>query len=47
MAMKGNGINWWIKELDSLGIKAKKINVLNDTRELGNLTENIKKGKLQ
>jgi hypothetical protein len=35
-------INWWINELDSLGIKAKKINVLNDTQELGNLTDNIK-----
>ena len=33
---------WWLSELDSLGIKPKKINVLNDTLELGNLTDNIK-----
>ena len=33
---------WWLNELHSLGIKPKKINVLNDTLELGNLTDNIK-----
>jgi hypothetical protein len=33
---------WWLNELDSLGIKPKKINVLNDIQELGSLTDNIK-----
>jgi hypothetical protein len=35
-------INWWINEPDSLGIKPKKINHLNDIQEPGNLTDNIK-----
>jgi hypothetical protein len=35
-------INWWLNELDSLGIKPKKINILNDIQELGSLTDNIK-----
>ena len=30
---------WWLNELHSFG---KKINVLNDTHELHNLTDNIK-----
>jgi hypothetical protein len=33
---------WWLNELHSLGIKPKKINVLNDIQELRNLTDNIK-----
>jgi hypothetical protein len=35
-------INWWLNELDSLGVKPKKINILNDIQELGSLTDNIK-----
>ena len=33
---------WWRNELASLGIIVKKRNELNDLRELGDLTENIK-----
>jgi hypothetical protein len=33
---------WWLNELDSLGIKPKKMNILNDVQELGNLADNIK-----
>lgn len=32
----------WISELDSLGIKSKKLNELNDVYEVKNLVENIK-----
>jgi hypothetical protein len=34
---------WWRNELASLGIIVKKRNELNDLRELGDLTENIKR----
>ena len=35
--------NWWLNELESLGISAtKKKKVLNDQTEIRNLTENIK-----
>jgi hypothetical protein len=34
--------NWWLNELHSLGIHPKRINALNDTEELRNLTDNIK-----
>ena len=35
--------NWWVNELESLGISAaKKKKVLNDKTEIRNLTENIK-----
>jgi hypothetical protein len=33
---------WWLNELHSLGIKPKKINVLNDIHKLHNLTDNIR-----
>ena len=32
----------WISELESLGIKSKKLNELNDVYEVENLVENIK-----
>lgn len=35
--------NWWVNELESLGISTtKKKKVLNDKTEISNLTENIK-----
>jgi len=37
----------WISELDSLGIKSKKLNELNDVYEVRNLVENIKQTLLQ
>ncbi len=33
---------WWLNELESLGISTKRINELNDLKEIRNLTENIK-----
>jgi hypothetical protein len=33
---------WWLNELESLGISSKKTNELNDQKEISNLTENIK-----
>jgi hypothetical protein len=39
--------HWWLNELDSLGIKPKKINILNDIQELGSLTDNIKQTHYQ
>lgn len=33
---------WWLNELESLGISPKKTNELNDQKEISNLTENIK-----
>jgi hypothetical protein len=33
---------WWINELNSLGVAAKKMNELNDLKEISNLTSNIK-----
>jgi hypothetical protein len=33
---------WWLNELESLGISVKKRNQLNDRQEISNLTENIK-----
>lgn len=37
----------WISELDSLGIKSKKLNELNDVYEVKNLVENIKQTLFQ
>jgi hypothetical protein len=37
----------WISELDSLGIKSKKLNELNDVYEVENLVENIKQSLFQ
>jgi hypothetical protein len=34
--------NWWINELDSLGVSVKVRNELNDTQETSNLAENLK-----
>ena len=34
--------NWWINELDSLGVNVKVRNELNDTQETSNLAENLK-----
>lgn len=33
---------FWLQELDSLGITAKRMNELNDKEELANLADNIK-----
>ncbi|HEY9398679.1 MAG TPA: hypothetical protein VIP29_02145 [Nitrososphaeraceae archaeon] len=37
----------WVSELDSLGIKSKKLNELNDVYEVKNLVENIKQTLFQ
>lgn len=37
----------WISELESLGIKSKKLNELNDAYEVKNLVENIKQKMFQ
>ena len=34
---------WWLNELESLGISPKKTNQLNDKKEMSNLAENISK----
>lgn len=39
--------SWWLNELESLGISAKRINELNDLKEIRNLTENIKEAFYQ
>jgi hypothetical protein len=33
---------WWLNELESLGISPKKTNQLNDKKEISKLAENIK-----
>jgi hypothetical protein len=33
----------WLKELESLGISAKRINELNDLKEISTLAENMKR----
>ena len=38
---------WWISELDSLGIKSKRRNDMNDRKEITDLTENIKQALFQ
>lgn len=40
-------LRYWISELDSLGIKSKTLNELNDVYEIGNLVENIKQTLFQ
>lgn len=35
-------VDYWLTELRSLGVDAKKKNDLNDSKELHDLTENIK-----
>ena len=39
--------DWWISELDSLGIKMKRRNDMNDREEITDLTENIKQTLFQ
>lgn len=34
--------NWWLNELESLGVRVKVLNDLNDIRETSNLAENLK-----
>jgi hypothetical protein len=34
--------NWWLNELESLGVRVNVINDLNDIRETSNLAENLK-----
>ena len=34
--------DWWLSELESLGISPKTLNDLNDKREVSELTENLK-----
>jgi hypothetical protein len=38
---------WWLNELESLGISSKKTNELNDKKEVSDLTENIKQALYQ
>ena len=38
---------WWVNELNSLGVAAKKINELNDLKEISNLASNIKHALIQ
>ena len=38
---------WWLNELESLGIGSKRINELNDLKEISSLAENIKQGFYQ
>jgi hypothetical protein len=34
--------DWWLNELESLGVSVKAINDLNDIKETSNLVENLK-----
>lgn len=34
--------NWWLNELESLGVRVNARNDLNDIRETSNLAENLK-----
>jgi hypothetical protein len=38
---------WWLNDLESLGISSKKTNELNDKKEVSDLTENIKQALYQ
>jgi len=42
-----NSLIPWVSELESLGIKSKKLNELNDVYEVKNLVENIKQNLFQ
>jgi flagellin-specific chaperone FliS len=35
-------VNWWLNELESLGVSVKVRNELNNIQETSNLTENLK-----
>ena len=39
--------DWWLNELESLGISSNRINELNDLKEIRSLAENIKQGFYQ
>ena len=47
MPQSPQSLRHWISELDSLGIKSKTLNELNDVYEIGNLVENIKQTLFQ
>jgi len=47
MAEHPERYGWWLNELNSLGIRTKKINELNDFQEIRNLTQNIKQAFYQ
>jgi len=47
MAEHPERYGWWLNELDSLGIRTKKINELNDLQEIRNLTQNLKQAFYQ
>ncbi|MGI0022139.1 MAG: hypothetical protein ACRD9Q_04675 [Nitrososphaeraceae archaeon] len=42
-----NSLIPWVSELESLGIRSKKLNELNDVYEVKNLVENIKQTLFQ
>ena len=42
-----NSLIPWVSELESLGIRSKKLNELNDVYEVRNLVENIKQSLFQ
>lgn len=42
-----NSLIPWVSELESLGIRSKKLNELNDVYEVKNLVENIKQNLFQ
>ena len=39
--------DWWLSELESLGVSPKTLNDLNDKQEVSELTENIKQTYFQ
>ena len=47
MAEHPERYGWPLNELDSLGIRTKKINEFNDLQEIRNLTQNIKQAFYQ
>jgi hypothetical protein len=44
---RDNEKEYWFSELDSLGIHAKKTNDLNDSKEMSDLVENVKRTMFQ
>ncbi|HSA73969.1 MAG TPA: hypothetical protein VLD84_08445 [Nitrososphaeraceae archaeon] len=42
-----NSLIPWVSELESLGVRSKKLNELNDVYEVKNLVENIKQNLFQ
>jgi flagellin-specific chaperone FliS len=39
--------DWWLSELESLGVSAKVLNDLNNIQEVSDLTENLKQSFYQ